>query len=847
MEKLERELDDSSSSKNEGLDRINSINFNSNSNMNSNNINTNNVNSNYIGNESDSNIKNGMTSTIIKIKRMSRISRKSLYINKSVESSNGLLLMQSGNLLKNTRLSDNIFNSNIHEKNNINFNTENIINNEQNNNINNNEENKNDNNLDDKNKQNEKENKEDEESEENIIKESKISKLVTESLTKKVIILILILLVIFPLLNDDFWNSDSIITYDFIAQILSLHYAMFQTRGIKNNQIDITKLYDLKFPPVNITINGIIYYLNDNFNNFDFRYRELSTVYSDDAMVRIVYSIRKESKLTALLNLFQTIFVCFALTISSILFENDAENLVLKPLEIMIEIVDKVAKDPIGAKNIEELQEGIKAEMETIKQSSDKEENKLKFNILKNKNINNINIINSNNINNNININININNDNLSNSLNNNLNNNNYFNINNNNNIVNNSNKKLTLISNKEEDENYEVSVIKSAIIKISALLAIGFGDAGGEIIKKNLSYNQSLNPRLKGKKKNGIFAFCDIRQFNEINIALEEKTILFINQIAEIVHSSVDRFKGSTNKNIGESFLNVWKFYNKIYINQGKKNEKIITKDNLLEIDPTNPQVGIIADCSILACLRIILKINKNLDILQYNENEKIKSKIPNFKVNMGFGVHMGYGIEGAVGSTYKIDASYLSPNVNIAARLETATRQFKLNILISGILYNLLTDDMKNICRYVDKVFVKGSEFPLDLYTIDLNLNVTKQRQSKILIMSNKDKRNLYNEKKIQLETLIEEFGSVAPIILEKNSYRELIVQRSEEFNFNWNEGIKFYKSGKWKNAIKFFENCLKIDPNDGPAFVLSDFIKSYNLNAPENWNGVRTLSSK
>ena len=80
-----------------------------------------------------------------------------------------------------------------------------------------------------------------------------------------------------------------------------------------------------------------------------------------------------------------------------------------------------------------------------------------------------------------------------------------------------------------------------------------------------------------------------------------------------------------------------------------------------------------------------------------------------------------------------------------------------------------------------------------------------------------------------------------------MEKNSYRELIVQRSEEFNFNWNEGIKFYKSGKWKNAIKFFENCLKIDPNDGPAFVLSDFIKSYNLNAPKNWNGVRTLSSK
>lgn len=28
-------------------------------------------------------------------------------------------------------------------------------------------------------------------------------------------------------------------------------------------------------------------------------------------------------------------------------------------------------------------------------------------------------------------------------------------------------------------------------------------------------------------------------------------------------------------------------------------------------------------------------------------------------------FGIHMGYTIEGAIGSDYKIDACYLSPNV--------------------------------------------------------------------------------------------------------------------------------------------------------------------------------------
>ena len=40
-------------------------------------------------------------------------------------------------------------------------------------------------------------------------------------------------------------------------------------------------------------------------------------------------------------------------------------------------------------------------------------------------------------------------------------------------------------------------------------------------------------------------------------------------------------------------------------------------------------------------------------------------------------------------------------------------------------------------------------------------------------------------------------------------------------------------------------FFGTCLKIDPNDGPANVLSKFIKSRNLKPPKNWKGVRELS--
>ena len=47
-----------------------------------------------------------------------------------------------------------------------------------------------------------------------------------------------------------------------------------------------------------------------------------------------------------------------------------------------------------------------------------------------------------------------------------------------------------------------------------------------------------------------------------------------------------------------------------------------------------------------------------------------------------MGFGLHIGWGIEGPVGSMQKVDATYLSPHVNMAARCETAAKQWDVPV---------------------------------------------------------------------------------------------------------------------------------------------------------------------
>ena len=69
-----------------------------------------------------------------------------------------------------------------------------------------------------------------------------------------------------------------------------------------------------------------------------------------------------------------------------------------------------------------------------------------------------------------------------------------------------------------------------------------------------------------------------------------------------------------------------------------------------------------------------------------KYNNNLGLKARLgEKYRVRMGFGLHVGWAIEGAIGSEFKIDASYLSPNVNMAARLEGMTKIYGVPLLIT------------------------------------------------------------------------------------------------------------------------------------------------------------------
>jgi len=185
------------------------------------------------------------------------------------------------------------------------------------------------------------------------------------------------------------------------------------------------------------------------------------------------------------------------------------------------------------------------------------------------------------------------------------------------------------------------------------------------------------VNPMLPGQKIMAIFGFCDIRNFTDATEVLQEGVMLFVNEIGEIVHGVVDQFSGAANKNIGDAFLLVWKFPEED-VERDEEADTIALKDN--------NRVHQLTDMSVISFLKIISNIKRSRKLLKYKEHEGLNRRMPNYSVKMGFGMHVGWAIEGAIGSFYKIDASYLSPNVNMASRLEAATKQFGAPLLISG-----------------------------------------------------------------------------------------------------------------------------------------------------------------
>lgn len=403
----------------------------------------------------------------------------------------------------------------------------------------------------------------------------------------------------------------------------------------------------------------------------------------------------------------------------------------------------------------------------------------------------------------------------------------------------------------KEGKKQMETKVLERSIEKVCNLLSVGFGEAGAEIISNNIKSGGDINPMLPGKRVTAIFGFCDIRKFTDTTEILQEDIMEFVNAIASIVHAEVSFHGGAANKNIGDAFLVVWKLpemLNKTTSLRKHRGSIIDAKTALSSGDPSSNDHEIarhLADAALASMIIINASLQRSPMLRKFIDRDDMHERMGDFKVKMGFGLHVGWAIEGAIGSKFKIDPSYLSPHVNMAARLEAATKQYDTPILCSDSFVSLLSPKIRERCRAIDNVLVKGSCVPTTLYTYDV-----KQSSINPSLLDHPAQQELdSNLAHITFSDYpyYDEFDE-HPDILGTTFANEEV----DEFLGTFREAYQAYIEGRWKESISKLQNivdtplCDSIN-QDGPSANLLKYMASLGGVPPADWSGCRELTEK
>lgn len=203
---------------------------------------------------------------------------------------------------------------------------------------------------------------------------------------------------------------------------------------------------------------------------------------------------------------------------------------------------------------------------------------------------------------------------------------------------------------------------LSKTIFRIGNLLQMSFGQLGAVVIKENSSQGDgNFEIMIPGHRINVIFMVCRVNKYVDYCEVLKTHMTEFINRIVGILHECALRWDGAANKSEGEKYLITWKLPNTENQTDNEKNEWLMEQRTEM------------ADKCLIAAVKIVSEMRRATNFSSFYRKSGMASRFGNtIRPYITFGLHMGYTIEGAIGSDYKIDACYLSPNVQITYRIE-------------------------------------------------------------------------------------------------------------------------------------------------------------------------------
>lgn len=426
------------------------------------------------------------------------------------------------------------------------------------------------------------------------------------------------------------------------------------------------------------------------------------------------------------------------------------------------------------------------------------------------------------------------------------------------------------------------------------------------------------FNPTVPGKSVYALFGFAAINGFDHSLKNLGGDVMVLINDVAKVLHDEVFRWgfgdSGQCNKNLGAAFLMVFRIglvkeviekleqaTNVIFsthTNQrtlqtkqktksrrtssmisgpssgtkallaaksaaaklkGKmaKRKADVSKQAMSVSLQSLPGISTFTDRAVIGMLKSYASIHRDKKLLTWNDDFRLGAGVGAFTVSLIYGMDAGWAVEGAVGSEYKIDATYLSPHVNMASRMMSACKQYGVSILLSQAVQELMSDAARSKLRHLDTVTVKGSSVKQRIYTYD-----ARSRGVDFFLFSRTD-----DQADLEADRYSPNMWNV------DQDLKAMRQHLTDDFMEEFKAGRKHYFQGDWPAAIERLDKANEImlemaveegylvdssvdaipheeelaEHGDGPTLFLLNYMKSKGRVAPDDWEGWHPLTSK
>lgn len=255
---------------------------------------------------------------------------------------------------------------------------------------------------------------------------------------------------------------------------------------------------------------------------------------------------------------------------------------------------------------------------------------------------------------------------------------------------------KLVFASHKIESGDYTIRLVPETRDEIGILtnsfnsmakgleerekLKISFGKFVNEEIAE-LSMRGEL--KVGGDRKNCAILFSDMRGFTSISEKLRpEEVVELLNDYMSRMVKCIKSNNGYVDKFIGDAIMATW--------------------GSLKPIRTPHHDAVVAA----LEMRKALMEFNKT----------RVGSKYP--KIKIGIGLNYGPVIAGQIGSEDKMEYTVIGDAVNVASRVESITKEFGIDIIVTDSIY----EETKKEFKYqpLDSILVKGKTKPIQIYAL-------------------------------------------------------------------------------------------------------------------------------